>query len=105
MLLPSVPAECQQAYHLFYLVLRSLDDRQALIAYLRERGIAAVFHYLPLHLSPMGRGFGGEPGDCPVTESVSDRLVRLPLYNDITAEQQSLVIDTVKEFSTDVAPA
>ena len=98
--LPHVPAECLQSYHLFYLVMPSLDARQGLIGHLRSRGIGAVFHYLPLHLSPMGQRFGGRPGDCPVTEEVSDRLVRLPLYNDLPAETQAGVIDDIKAFVT-----
>ena len=76
--LPTIPAHCEQAYHMFYMILPSLDLRQKLIMYLRECGIYSVFHYLPLHLSDMGRRFGGKLGDCPVTEKVSDQLVRLP---------------------------
>jgi hypothetical protein len=68
----------EQSYHMFHLLLPSLEIRQNLIAYLRERGVYSVFHYLPLHLSDMGRSFGGKAGDCPVTERVSDQLIRLP---------------------------
>ena len=96
--LPIIPENCEQSYHMFYLLMPSLDQRQALIAYLKESGILAVFHYLPLHLSDMGRKFGGEPGDCPVTESVSDRLVRLPFYNDMPEDDQALVIDSIRSF-------
>jgi dTDP-4-amino-4,6-dideoxygalactose transaminase len=97
--LPHVPAACQQAYHLFYLVLPSLAERQALIQHLNDRGVSAVFHYLPLHLSKMGRSFGGRPGDCPVTEHISDRLLRLPFYNDLSADEQAGVIEDIKAFS------
>jgi dTDP-4-amino-4,6-dideoxygalactose transaminase len=97
--LPHVPAACQQAYHLFYLVLPSLAGRQALIQHLNDRGVSAVFHYLPLHLSKMGRSFGGRPGDCPVTEHISDRLLRLPFYNDLSADEQAGVIEDIKAFS------
>jgi dTDP-4-amino-4,6-dideoxygalactose transaminase len=83
---------------MYYLILPSLDSRQALIAHLKKRGILSVFHYLPLHLSDMGRKFGGKVGDCPVTESVSDRLLRLPFYNELTPEDQQKVIEAVKEF-------
>jgi len=62
-------------------------------------GILAVFHYLPLHLSEMGQRFGGKPGDCPVTESVSDRLLRLPFYADLTEADQALVVDPVRGFA------
>jgi dTDP-4-amino-4,6-dideoxygalactose transaminase len=97
--LPQVPADCQQAYHLFYVLLPSLESRQGLIRSLKDRGVGAVFHYLPLHLSPMGQRFGGRPGDCPVTESVSDRLLRLPLFNDLSFDAQSAVIEGVRAFS------
>lgn len=96
--LPTVPADCVQPSHLFYLVLPSLEQRQALIDYLKARGILTVFHYLPLHLSDMGRRFGGQPGDCPVTEWVSDRLLRLPFYNALTVDQLARVVDAVTSF-------
>lgn len=98
--LPSVPPDCDQAYHMFYLLLPSLAARQALIAHLKERGILAVFHYLPLHLSPMGQAFGGKPGDCPVTEQVSDRILRLPFFNDLSIGEQTEVIAAVCQFAT-----
>jgi dTDP-4-amino-4,6-dideoxygalactose transaminase len=98
LVLPHVPAHCEQPYHLFYLLLPSLDDRQALIAHLRAAGVCATFHYVPLHLSEMGRRYGGRPGDCPVTEAVSDRLVRLPLFSDLTGEEHARVIRAVKAF-------
>jgi len=96
--LPFVPAYCEQAYHMFYLLLPSLDARQALIAHLKARSILAVFHYLPLHLSEMGRRWGGKKGDCPVTEDISDRLLRLPFYNSLTPDDQERVIAAVLEF-------
>jgi dTDP-4-amino-4,6-dideoxygalactose transaminase len=95
---PVIPADREQSFHLFYLIMRTLDERQALIEHLRSRDILAVFHYQPLHLSPMGRGFGGKPGDCPVTEDLSDRLVRLPLYNWLSEADQSRVIAAILEF-------
>lgn len=96
--LPKIPAHCEQAYHMFYLLLPSLESRQALIDHLKSRGILSVFHYLPLHLSDMGRQFGGREGDCPVTEDVSDRLLRLPFYNDLSEEDQSKVVEAILEF-------
>jgi dTDP-4-amino-4,6-dideoxygalactose transaminase len=95
---PSVPVYAEQAYHMYYILLPSLDVRERLRAYLRERGILAVFHYLPLHLSDMGRGFGGSEGDCPVTEDISDRLLRLPFFNSMTDAQQTEVIQALHEF-------
>jgi dTDP-4-amino-4,6-dideoxygalactose transaminase len=96
--LPYVPEHCAQPYHMFYLLLPSLEDRQALIASLNARGVNSVFHYQPLHLSSMGRQFGGKSGDCPATEDVSDRLLRLPFYNDLTEADQARVVAAVKDF-------
>lgn len=96
--LPHVPAYCEQPYHMFYLLFPDLDRRQRFIGSLKRQGILAVFHYQPLHLSDMGRRFGGRPGDCPVTEAVSDRLVRLPFYTGMTGEEQGLVIEAVRHF-------
>jgi len=95
---PFVPAHCEQAYHMFYLVTRSLAERTALIQHLRTKAIHAVFHYVPLHLSEMGARFGGRPGQCPVTEDISERLVRLPFYNVLTRSEQDRVIDEVTAF-------
>lgn len=95
---PIIPSHCEQAYHLYYLLLPNLEQRQAFISYLREKGILAVFHYLPLHLSQMGLRFGGQIGDCPVTEEVSDRLVRLPLFYDLQPDEQSYIIDCIQGF-------
>jgi dTDP-4-amino-4,6-dideoxygalactose transaminase len=99
--LPVVPSHCEQAYHMFYLLLSSLAERQSLIAHLSAREINSVFHYLPLHLSDMGRQFGGKEGDCPVTEGVSDRLLRLPFYNELTQADQDRVIAAIKDFRWD----
>jgi dTDP-4-amino-4,6-dideoxygalactose transaminase len=96
--LPIIPEHCEQPYHMFYLLMPSLEERQALIAHLKTRGIMAVFHYLPLHLSDMGRRYGGEKGVCPVTEDVSDRLLRLPFYNVLAELEQSYVVRSIKEF-------
>jgi dTDP-4-amino-4,6-dideoxygalactose transaminase len=97
--LPVVPAHCQPPAHLFHLLLPSLSARQALIAHLKQRGIQTVFHYLPLHLSEFGRRCGGQPGDCPVAEDVSDRLLRLPLYFALTDAEQEEVIAGVQAFN------
>lgn len=96
--LPIIPADCEQAFHMYYLLLPSLEARQALIAHLKAEDILAVFHYLPLHLSEMGRRFGGRKGDCPVTEDASDRLLRLPFYNSFSEEDQDRTIDAVQRF-------
>jgi dTDP-4-amino-4,6-dideoxygalactose transaminase len=96
--LPTVPPHCEQPYHMYYLIMPSLEARTAFIKHLQARSMLSVFHYLPLHLSDMGRKFGGKPGDCPVTEDLSDRLVRLPFYNDLAPVDQMRVIETICEF-------
>lgn len=96
---PYVPAECEQTYHMYYLLLPSLETRQALIRHLKQQGILSVFHYLPLHLSDMGRKYGGKAGDCPVTEDLSDRLLRLPFYNELTESDQAVVVEALQAFN------
>jgi dTDP-4-amino-4,6-dideoxygalactose transaminase len=96
---PIIPGYCDQAFHMYYLLLPDLESRTALIDHLRQRGILSVFHYLPLHLSDMGRKFGGKVGDCPVTEDLSDRLLRLPFYNTLSPSEQGEVIDAVRSFN------
>ena len=97
--LPVVPADREHPFHMFYLLMPSLDARQRLMAVLKSRGILSVFHYLPLHLSEMGVRFGGRQGQCPVTEDVSDRLLRLPFYNRLSESEQDMVIETVCGFA------
>jgi dTDP-4-amino-4,6-dideoxygalactose transaminase len=95
---PVVPTHCEQSYHMYYLIMQSLEKRQAFISFLKSRGILSVFHYVPLHLSPMGERMGGCKGDCPITEDRSDRLVRLPFYNNLSPDDQDKVIRAVQEF-------
>jgi dTDP-4-amino-4,6-dideoxygalactose transaminase len=95
--LPVIPEHCEQTFHIFYLLLPSPEARTALIDHLRDQGIVAVFHYLPLHVSEMGLEFGGRPGACPVAEDISGRILRLPLYRTLSAAQQERVIDAVRE--------
>ncbi|HVP22075.1 MAG TPA: dTDP-4-amino-4,6-dideoxygalactose transaminase [Anaerolineaceae bacterium] len=96
--LPFIPADCDQPYHMFYMIFPSLEQRTNLIEFLKQKRILAVFHYLPLHLSNMGRDFGGKEGDCPVCEDLSDRLLRLPFYFDLKESEQEEVVDGIKEF-------
>lgn len=97
--LPMVPKHCAQAFHMFYLVFPDLAHRTAFIEHLGRAQIKAVFHYQPLHLSPMGSQLGSERlGDCPVTERVADCLVRLPFYADLSEEEQDRVIATARAF-------
>jgi dTDP-4-amino-4,6-dideoxygalactose transaminase len=93
--LPVVPPECEQAYHMFYMLLPSLEHRESLISHLKAKSILSVFHYIPLHLSQAGRQFSARPADCPVTEHVSERLLRLPFYNDLTPAEQDQVSTAV----------
>ncbi len=95
---PTVPAHCEQSYHMYYLVMRSLEERQALIAFLKSRGILGVFHYVPLHRSIMGKRVGGENAHCPVTEEKSDRLVRLPFFKGLEPTRLALVVGALMEF-------
>jgi dTDP-4-amino-4,6-dideoxygalactose transaminase len=95
---PFVPSVCEQAYHMYYLLMPSLDVRTRFISFLKSRGIMAVFHYLPLNLSDMGLRFGGYAGQCPVTEDLSDRLVRLPFYNSLLESEQCDVIESIRQF-------
>ncbi len=97
--LPIVPECCEQSYHMFYLLLPSFEVREGLIAHLGARNILSVFHYLPLHMSEMGRRWGGEKSDCPVAAKVSDRLLRLPFYNDLTESDQDRVVSAVLDFT------
>jgi len=96
--LPFVPRHCEHSCHMFYLLLPSLACRQAFIAHLKAQGIASVFHYVPLHLSPMAGKYGGQTGLCPVTEQVSDCLVRLPFYNDLSEADQARIVSAVEKF-------
>jgi dTDP-4-amino-4,6-dideoxygalactose transaminase len=96
--LPQVPAHCEPPPHIFYLILPTPEARRALTERLAGRGILAPFHFQPLHLSTMGRRFGGLPGQCPVAERVSERLLRLPLYAGLAEAEQTAVIEGVRSF-------
>jgi dTDP-4-amino-4,6-dideoxygalactose transaminase len=97
--LPHVPPEAEPAYHLFFLVLPTPAARQGLLAHLRARNIRATFHYVPLHLSAMGQRFGGRAGEHPVTEAVSETLVRLPFFTSMRTEEQARVLEAVQDFT------
>ena len=96
--LPFVPDDCEQPYHMFYVILPSLADRQSLLKHLRESGIVATFHYVPLNTTPMAARFGAERGMCPVAEAMSDRLLRLPFYNSLSNADQDLVIEAMRRW-------
>jgi dTDP-4-amino-4,6-dideoxygalactose transaminase len=96
--LPTIPSHCGSNYHLFHVVTEDIAVRTALIEHLKTAGIQAVFHYVPLHTSPMGASLGYRAGMLPVTESVSDRLLRLPLYPALTPAQVDEVVAAVFSF-------
>lgn len=96
--LPYVPEECAHNAHMFYIKAKDLSERTALINYLKQKGINAVFHYIPLHTSPAGQKFGRFCGQDIYTTKESERLVRLPMYYDLREEDCQNVIETIKEF-------
>lgn len=95
---PKVPEGCVHNAHMYYLKCRDLSDRTALIAFLREKDIQAVFHYIPLHSAPAGRKFGRFHGRDESTTKESERLVRLPMYYGLTESDRQRVIDAVRAF-------
>jgi len=97
---PHVPAECQTNHHLYHLLVADREVRDQLLLALNENGIHAVFHYVPLHLSPMGKRLAPATPTLPVTESSSERILRLPLFAGITTEQQQQVIAAIHDFFT-----
>ncbi len=94
----SFPANCESSYHIFPILMPDEGARDRMIAHLLTRNIGSAFHYIPLHLSPMGRSLGYLPGQFPAAESIASRLVRLPIYPNLTREQTDQVIQAVEEF-------
>ena len=95
---PFVPDGCTHNAHMYYLKVRDLEQRTALIQYLKEQGVMAVFHYIPLHSSPAGLRFGTFSGDDVYTTKESERLLRLPMYYGLTEEDRSYIINAVYSF-------
>ena len=96
--LPVIPEECENNAHMFYIKAKDLEERTRLISYLKENGVMAVFHYIPLHTAPAGEKYGEFRGEDKYTTSESERLVRLPLYYGLTEEDQTMVIKLVNKF-------
>lgn len=96
--LPVIPEGCVHNAHMFYIKCKDLEERTALIAFLKERDIYSAFHYIPLHTAPAGKRFGRFHGEDVYTTRESERLTRLPMYYGLTAEECQEVIDAVKEF-------
>ena len=95
---PYVPKECTHNAHMYYIKVRDVEVRTRLISYLREKGICAVFHYVPLHSSPAGMRFGRFAGEDVYTTKESERLVRLPMFYNLEMEQAKKVVDAVISF-------
>jgi dTDP-4-amino-4,6-dideoxygalactose transaminase len=93
--LPIVPPDCSTNYHMFHVLVANVEERTALIAHLKQAAIQATFHYVPLHTSPVGRSLGGRDGMLPVTEDIAGRLLRLPLYYDMSEQD---IVDVAKEI-------
>ena len=96
--LPFIPEDCRSNGHMFYIMTKSLEERTAVIEFLKEHGIMAVFHYIPLHSSPAGQRYGRACGTMEVTEQVSDCLLRLPLYYEMREEDVQFVVEKISQF-------
>lgn len=96
--LPYAPHGCETNYHIFYILVRDQITRDRLMAHLKQNGISAVFHYVPLHTSPMGARLGYREGHLPVTEDMSGRLLRLPLFPELSADDQLRIVNCLREF-------
>lgn len=96
--LPVVPEHCTHNAHMFYIKVKDLDERTHLIDFLKEQGILAVFHYIPLHTAPAGRKFGVFCGEDRYTTKESERLVRLPMYYGLEEEKVVYIVNKIKDF-------
>jgi dTDP-4-amino-4,6-dideoxygalactose transaminase len=96
--LPVIPKNCTTNYHMFYILLQSEQERDRLMAMLKANGVLAIFHYIPLHMSPVGRKFGYHPEDLPKTKDLSGRLLRLPMYVDLSVSDQELIVNLIYNY-------
>jgi dTDP-4-amino-4,6-dideoxygalactose transaminase len=96
--LPFIPDACEHNAHMFYIKTKDMEERSRLIAYLKEKGIMAVFHYVPLHSAPAGKKFGRFHGEDKYTTKESERLLRLPMFYTLTADQTEYITEQVKAF-------
>jgi dTDP-4-amino-4,6-dideoxygalactose transaminase len=92
--IPIIPPECEPAWHMFYVLLPDASARTRVIRGMKERGVSATFHYVPLHSSEGGKRFAARPTDCPVTEDISARLLRLPFHNSLSTSDLERVVQT-----------
>ena len=95
--LPVVPEECKHNAHMFYIKLKNLEERTRFIAYMREKGVLTVFHYIPLHSAPAGLKFGRFDGKDKFTTKESERLVRFPMYYGL-GKNAERVLKLVREY-------
>lgn len=96
--LPTIPADCEPNFHMFYIIVSDEDTRSALLDFLKKQGVLAVFHYVPLHTSPMGESMSYKRGMLPVTESLSRRLIRLPFFYDLSEDDLQVVVNCIYTF-------
>lgn len=96
--LPYVPSECEHNAHMFYIKTKDLEERTRLIDYLKENGIWAVFHYIPLHTAPAGKKYGRFIGDDKYTTTESERLLRLPMYYNLEPDNIDYIVEVIKKF-------
>lgn len=96
--LPHVPKECKHNAHLFYIKVKDLEQRTSIIKYLNEKGIAATFHYVPLHSSPAGMKFGEFVGEDIYTTADSDRLIRLPMYYGLGEDNIKYIAGNISKY-------
>lgn len=96
--IPTTPENCETNYHMFHILLNDQRTRDGLMEHLKHDGISAVFHYVPLHSSIMGRKYSQDGEPLPITDDLSSRLLRLPFYADITKDEQMRVVRSISEF-------
>lgn len=94
--LPVVPPDRDQAYHMFYVLLRDRATRDDVLAAMKSQGVNPTFHYVPLHNAPAAAKFAARPTECPVTESISGRLLRLPFHNNLSEETAERVVESFR---------
>jgi len=97
--LPVVPEGCEHVGHVYHMRFQASEQRTRFIDHMKARDVSCVFHYQPLHASPVGQRFGGRVGQCPVAEHAGDCLVRLPMYSSLTTNDQQRVVEAVCEFT------
>ena len=96
--LPYAPPECSHNAHMFYILVKDEPTRRGLIEFLKTNNIHSVFHYVPLHTSPMGASYGCRSGSLPVTEDLSERIIRLPCFYELGHEEQDRIISCILSF-------